>query len=71
MIFPVTADPCHCFKVMAQQGGSVEGLRARGNAEVSVSWLPVKQIRDGEGTDKEGGDREVRRAEGRRLICLF
>lgn len=33
-------------QVMASQGGSIEGLRARGNAIVSISWMPLKRVKD-------------------------
>ena len=31
---------------MALEGGSVEGLRARGNAVVSISWAPLNRLKD-------------------------
>ena len=31
---------------MALEGGSVEGLRARGNAVVSISWAPFNRLKD-------------------------
>jgi hypothetical protein len=31
---------------MALEGGSVEGLRARGNALVSISWAPSNRLKD-------------------------
>jgi hypothetical protein len=52
--------------VMASQGGSIEGLRARGNAVVSVSWMPLKKVKDSKaavnGTRNRGGKGLVHKA---------
>lgn len=42
-------------QAMAIQGGSVEGLRARGNAIVSISWLGTRKIKDTK--EASSGDR--------------
>jgi hypothetical protein len=53
-------------QVMASQGGSIAGLRARGNAVVSVSWMPLKKVKDSKapinGTRNRGGKGHVHKA---------
>ena len=42
---------------MAVQGGSVEGLRARGNAIVSISWHGSRKVKDTKSASSGGGNR--------------
>ena len=51
-------------QVMASQGGSIEGLRARGNAVVSVSWMPVKKVKDSKSPTNSNSTRNSTRNRG-------